>query len=233
MVKTKNKVTAGRMIFAALYILAFPSLLLFLSGDWLWTEGWIWSLWFLTLSFGCVLYLYRKDPGLLAERFKKPGTGNQKKWDRYFVSALVVAFWGWMVLMPLDAKRYGWTGYFPLGLKILGGMGLLISSFLFYRTYSDNSFASPLVRVQKERKQKVVSTGVYGFVRHPMYLGGILLFMGSPLLLGSLYGFWFGIALSLMVAGRILGEEKMLIRDLKGYTAYQKKVKYRLIPYLW
>jgi protein-S-isoprenylcysteine O-methyltransferase Ste14 len=112
--------------------------------------------------------LYRNDPALLAERYKQPGTANQKGWDKYVVYGLVLGFTLWIVIMPLDAKRYGWSVNFPLWLKIIGGIGLLLSSFLFYRSYADNTFVSPLVRIQAERKQQVVSTGVYGSER-PCY----------------------------------------------------------------
>jgi protein-S-isoprenylcysteine O-methyltransferase Ste14 len=233
MKKSQNRITVFQMICTALYILLFPVLMLGLSGDWLWPEGWIWCVWYTALCFVSIVYLYRKDPALLAERYKKPGTGNQKGWDRYVVMALVITFLGWVVLMPLDAKRYGWSMPFPLWLKVLGGVGLLNCSFFMYRSYTDNSFLSPLVRIQKERKQKVVSTGVYGFVRHPMYLGAISLFLGSPLLLGSRLGWLLGVGMSLLLAGRIIGEEKMLSKELKGYKAYTQKVRYRLIPGLW
>ena len=183
--KNNNEMNVGRMIFAGFYISAVPALLLLLSGDWSWWEGWIWGVWFLTLCFSTILYLYRKDPSLLGERFQKTGKADQKKWDRVWVPSLVTAFWAWMVLMPLDAKRYGWSGPFPVGVKVLGGVGLLAASFFLYRCFTDNKFLSPLVRIQRERKQKVVSKGVYGFVRHPMYLGALFLFMGTPLLLGS------------------------------------------------
>jgi protein-S-isoprenylcysteine O-methyltransferase Ste14 len=135
--------------------------------------------------------------------------------------------------MPLDAKRYGWTTSFPEGLKVLGGMALLVSFFFFYRSYADNTFLSPLVRIQTERKQKVITTGVYGFVRHPMYLGGTLLFIGTPLLLGSIYGVLIGLIMILLLASRIIGEERMLVNELEGYEDYKKKVKYRLIPFIW
>ncbi|WP_081357558.1 methyltransferase family protein [Neomoorella thermoacetica] len=101
------------------------------------------------------------------------------------------------------------------------------------RSYTDNTFVSPLVRIQTERKQQVISTGVYGFVRHPMYLGGVLLFVGTPLLLGSKYGVIIGLLMALLLAGRIIGEERMLANELEGYIEYKKKVKYRLIPYVW
>ena len=94
----------------------------------------------------------------------------------------------WFIIMPLDAKRFMWTANFPLWLEVIGGIALISAHSAYYfllHSYVDNTFLSPLVRIQKERKQKVVSTGVYGFIRHPMYLGGILLFIGTPLLLGS------------------------------------------------
>lgn len=229
----KNKLTAGRMILTAIYILIFPALILFLSGDWLWVEGWIFNIWFVALCATTIIYLYRNDPALLAERYKQPGTANQRGWDKYVVYGLVLGFILWIVIMPLDAKRYGWSADFPLWLKILGGIGLLLSSFLFYRSYADNTFVSPLVRIQAERKQQVVSTGVYGFVRHPMYLGGILLFIGTPMLLGSIYGVLIGVLISFLLVARIVGEERMLVKELEGYADYRKKVKYRLIPFIW
>jgi protein-S-isoprenylcysteine O-methyltransferase Ste14 len=227
------KITMGRIIFTLIYILMFPFLLLYLSGDWFWIEGWIFSLWFTVLCFTTILYLYRKDPALLTERYREPGTGNQKKWDKFIVYGLLIGFLTWIVIMPLDAKRFGWTTYFSLRVKILGGIGLIFSFLFFFRSYTDNTFVSPLVRIQTERKHQVVSTGVYGFVRHPMYLGGLLLFIGTPMLLSSLYGVIIGVAILFLLVVRIIGEEKMLVSELEGYTDYQKKVKYRLLPFVW
>jgi protein-S-isoprenylcysteine O-methyltransferase Ste14 len=233
MATEKNKLAAVRMVLSGLYVLIFPALILFLSGDWLWVEGWIFDIWFVGLCATTIVYLHRNDPALLAERYKQPGTGNQRGWDKYVVVGLVLGFILWIVIMPLDAKRYGWSEGFPLWLKILGGIGLLLSSFLFFRSYADNTFLSPLVRIQAERKQRVVSTGVYGFVRHPMYLGGVLLFVGTPMLLGSIYGVLIGVLISFLLVARIVGEEGMLVKELEGYREYKKKVKYRLIPLIW
>lgn len=221
------------MVLTAIYLLIFPALILLLSGDWLWVEAWIFNIWLVALYAAVIIYLYRNDPALLVERYKTPGTGNQRGWDKYVVFGLVLGFMLWIVIMPLDAKRYGWSPAFPLWLKMLGGAGLLLSSFLFYRSYADNTFLSPLVRIQAERKQQVVSTGVYGFVRHPMYLGGILLFIGTPLLLGSVLGVLLGVLVSFLLVARIIGEERMLLKELQGYADYRKNVKYRLIPLIW
>lgn len=97
----------------------------------------------------------------------------------------------------------------------------------------DNTYLSPLVRIQKERGQKLISTGVYGFVRHPLYLGAIIFFLGGPLVMGSMYGLIIGVLLSLSMILRTIGEEKMLVEELEGYVEYKKKVKYRLIPHIW
>jgi protein-S-isoprenylcysteine O-methyltransferase Ste14 len=228
-----NMISQGRIIYAAVWILIWPVLLLFLAGDWLWIEGWLFNIWLLLLCFFTISYLYRKDPALLAERFKKPGEANQKGWDRYVVYGLGLGFIAWIIIMPLDARRFAWTAGWPLWLKGAGGIALLLSFFFFYRSYTENTFASALVRIQEERKQHVISTGVYSFVRHPMYLAGLLMFLGAPIVLGSMYGLIIGVLLSLLVAVRITGEEKMLTEELQGYADYKKKVKYRLIPRVW
>lgn len=228
-----SKVKPGQIAYIIIVMLTIPALILLLSGDWLWIEGWAFSIWYIVLSLSTVIYLYRNDPALLAERFRRPGTGGEEEWDKYFVIAIALAYFAWIIVMPLDAKRFGWTTGFPPWIKVIGVIGLLASAFLLYRAFADNPFLSPLVRIQKERKQYVVSTGVYGFVRHPMYLGAILMFLGAPMLLGSMYGIIIGSIMSMLLLLRIIMEEKMLVEELEGYTDYQKKVKYRLIPFVW
>ena len=222
-----------KLTFSFLFILIFPALILILSGDYTWPAGWIFSIWFILLCYSTIFYLYKKDPALLEERYKQPSAGNQERWDTGVVYGLFVGFIAWIVIMPLDAKRFGWSPGFPLLLTVLGVALLVGSFFLFFRSYTYNTFLSPLVRIQVERKQWVVSTGVYGFVRHPMYLGGILMFLGTPLLLGSLYGILAGLALTVLLMARIAGEEKMLGRELEGYREYTQTVHYRLFPLFW
>jgi len=160
-----------RVVFAFLYILIFPALIILLSGDFFWAEGWIFSFWFIILCYSTILYLYRKDPALLAERYQKPGAGGQEGWDRYVLYGIVIGFILWIVIMPLDAKRFGWSPAFPLWLQALGFAALIGFSFLFFRSYTDNTFLSPLVRVQKDRHQRWYRPGCTGLSGTPCTLG--------------------------------------------------------------
>lgn len=235
MKKTKFPLTLGQTLYMAVSLLLFPGLILGLSGDLLWPEGWIFTFWFLGVSAAAINYLARHDSELMRERLRKPGVQGQESWDKVMVPFIMILFLAWCVVMPLDAKRFHWQwfGRFPYWLGWVGLVGLFPSAFFTYRSYTDNSFVSPFIRIQKDRKQKVVSTGVYGMVRHPMYLGGILMFVCVPLLLNSKAGLALGVFLSLLFCFRILGEEKTLVKGLKGYAAYRKKVKYRLLPGVW
>ena len=234
MEKANNKMTVGRFIFSSIItILIFPAVILFLSGNWLWLEGWIFSLWFDAMVLSNMTYLYWKDPALLAERSKAPGSDNQKQWDKYLIIGIYLWALVWFIIMPLDAKRFGWSPLFPVWLKVLGGVALLPALYLIYQATVENTYLSTLVRIQTDRKQHVISTGVYGFVRHPLYLGCLLMTLGAPLLLGSLYGFIIGFIGVIAVVGRIIGEENMLVNELEGYEEYKKKVTYRLVPFVW
>jgi protein-S-isoprenylcysteine O-methyltransferase Ste14 len=111
---------------------------------------------------------------------------------------------------------------------------VLIGAFyLFFLTFRENSYLSPVVRIQKERGHRVVSTGPYHYVRHPMYAGFLLFMTGTPLLLGSWYGVVLGLAFMLVLARRAILEERTLQNELRGYADYMTQVKYRLIPFIW
>ncbi len=222
-----------RLVGTALYLLAFPTLLMLLAGDWRWPAGWIFGGWFVALCAGAIGWLYRKDPALLAERYRKPGTGGQSRRDQVIVYLLFAGFLGWIVLMPLDGRRFHWTPPLPLAVAIAGGVLLALSAFFFLRAFMDNTFLSPRVRVQAERKQEVVSTGVYGFVRHPMYLGALLMFVGGALVTRAASALALAVALGVLLAVRIVDEEKLLMRELAGYEDYRRRVRWRLLPYLF
>ena len=206
--------------------------LLWLSGDWRWVEGWIFGVWWVSLASAILLWLHYRDPALLAERMRMPGTGGESGSDLAILIGIKVCFLALFVVPPLDA-RFGWTPSLPLWCEVCGGILLLGGSFPFFRAFTDNTFASQLVRIQTERGQHVIDTGVYGFVRHPMYLGASLAFIGGALLLGSISGLLLGLAMVGLLVVRILGEEKLLARDLEGYKEYLQKVRYRLVPHVW
>ena len=223
-----------RLILVAgpIYILGVAALLLWLSGDWRWAEGWIFDIWWVCLLTALFLWLRYKDPALLAERMRMPGTGGESRSDTAILFGIKVGFLAWMVLSPLDV-RFGWLPRLPRWSEVCGGILLLPGTFFMFRALADNTFASQLVRIQSERCQHVVDTGVYAFVRHPMYLGASLWFLGSALLLGSLCGLFVAVVIIGLIVVRIFGEEKLLARDLEGYAAYREKVRSRLVPHFW
>ena len=223
----------GRLIFTAVYLLLWPVLMLVLAGDWRWPPGWIIGGWLVAVGASTIAWLARKDPALLEERFRMPGTGGQSRRDRIIISLLAVGFVAWIALMPLDARRFRWTPRLPLAVGLVGDVLLALSWFFLLRAFADNTFGSALVRVQRERGHRVITTGVYGWVRHPMYLGATLMFVGAPLVAGAASSLGVGLALVVLLAVRSLDEEALLTRELTGYEEYRRRVCYRLIPYVW
>ena len=210
----------------------FLGIVLWLPGDWRWVEGWIFGVWWVSFTAAILLWLRSRDPALLAERFRMPGSGGESRSDLAIFIGIKVCGLALIVVPALDV-RFGWTPRLPLWCEVCGGILLLGGSFPFFRAFTDNTFASPLVRIQTERGQHVIDTGVYGFVRHPMYLGASLVFVGGALLLGSISGLLLAFAMIGLLVVRIFGEEKLLARDLEGYKEYLQKVRYRLVPHVW
>ncbi len=234
MTEQTRQAGVGSVLFSVvLTCVAIPAIVLLIAGDWAWLEGWIFALWFVAMVVINMLYLYIKNPALLAERSKAPGSDNQKTWDKYLLSLVYLVAILWFVVLPLDARRFGWSPAFPLWLKVIGGLALLPALYLIERATIENTFLSTLVRIQDDRKQHVITTGVYSFVRHPLYLGCMLMMLGAPLLVGSVVGLVISLIGTGIVMYRILGEEKMLVEELEGYDAYRQKVHYRLIPFIW
>lgn len=201
------------------------------AGMLVWPAGWL----FLGLFFAFVAFisrwLLRHDPDLLRERMSV-GHRDQAAWDRAFIAAAYVGFLGWLALMALDAVRFRWSRL-PVRAQAVGGAVLLASFRLFFLTYRANSYLSPVVRVQRDRGQTVVSTGPYRRIRHPMYAAFLLFAAGTTLLLGSRWGMVAGGLLGLMVARRAVLEERTLRDGLAGYAEYSARVRYRLVPGVW
>lgn len=208
------------------------ALSLFLAaGTLAWPAGWA----FLILFFGSlgwlILWLARHNPGLLKERMAL-SQPDQKAWDKVVYLLLYVVSIFWLILISLDAVRFHWS-LVPLWLQIGGVLLLVCSFYLFYRTFRENSYLSPVVRLQKDRGQTVISTGPYRYVRHPMYSAFLIFVPGTTLLLGSWYGLLAGLPLIILFGWRAVREERMLRDELQGYAAYMTQVKYRLVPYVW
>ena len=231
--KPNDPVPLSKVIGSLFYLLVFPAMLFFLAGDWRWTEGWAYSVIFLLMSYGTLVYLYFHDPALLTERFGSPIQQTQKPWDKVLLTLFFVEFIIWFAIMPLDARRFAWSPPFPLWLRATGALLQIAATYLVFEAMRENTFAAPVVKMQKERGQKVISTGMYGIVRHPMYAGATLLFISGPLLLGSLVGLALGIVLIVTIGARAVGEEAMLKQELDGYRDYMQKVKWRIIPFVF
>ncbi|WP_214470688.1 isoprenylcysteine carboxylmethyltransferase family protein [Mesorhizobium sp. dw_380] len=206
--------------------------LLFLSaGTLAWPAAWVYLVVMVGLSFTLGVTMARRDPGLMNERLSSPIQKNQTAADKVLLSILLLAIFGWQIFMGFDF-RFGWSPV-PVWAQVVGALILLIGIWICYLTMLENSFAAPVVKIQDERGQHVISTGPYSYVRHPMYAGAILFFAGTALLLGS----WWGLALVLvfivLLAIRIFIEENTLRTGLRGYDDYAANVRYRLIPMVW
>jgi protein-S-isoprenylcysteine O-methyltransferase Ste14 len=194
--------------------------------------GWIYLGEMVALSVVFGVHGVRADPGLLRERLKPPVQKDQPLADKLILIPLLLLMFGSMGFMAADAARWHWS-IMPPSVQ-WAGCGLLLAAFLFiYWTMRTNSFAAPVVKIQKDRGQAVITTGPYAIVRHPMYFGAIFYFAASSLVLGS----WWGLATVPIVAFflgiRIGIEERTLRVGLEGYDDYARRVRWRLIPRIW
>jgi len=227
--KVNVKLLAVQIFFT---FLTFAVPLFLAAGTLNWIAGWA----FLILFFGFVIaisyWLLRNNPDLLTERMKGAVQEDQKTWDKIFFALVGTLFVVWLLLMPLDAVRFGWS-HVPGALQAAGGVIFVVSFYLFFVTFRENSFLSPAVRVQDERGQTVITTGPYHYVRHPMYAAFLVFVIGAALLLGSWLGLVFGAVLVILTGWRAVNEENVLRHELQGYDAYMTQVKYRFVPYVW
>lgn len=206
-------VLVGLLLFLPAWTLAYP-------GAWLL----IGILFLPMLVMGTVLLC--KSPELLARRLD----GKEKEKAQQGVLALSgLMFPACFVLSALDF-RFGWSRV-PLWLVILSAAFFLVGYGMYAEVMRENAYLSRKIEVAEG--QTVVDTGLYGIVRHPMYLATLLMFLPMPLVLGSLWGLVPMVLYPVLIVLRILNEEKVLIASLEGYAAYRKRVKYRLIPFIW
>jgi protein-S-isoprenylcysteine O-methyltransferase Ste14 len=217
---------------AALWIASMGALLFLSAGTIDWLNGWAFMGEFVIGGLAVTLWLARHDPGLLRERMGGAFQKGQVPADKVFMAVMLVVWYGWLVLMALDARRWR-LSHMPEALSYIGALLIAVGFFVVWLTFRENSFAAPVIRIQQERGQRVIDSGPYRYVRHPMYAGAILYLIGMPLLLGS----WLGLLVLPLILGvlmtRIPMEEAALRQGLPGYAEYTARVPYRLLPGIW
>ncbi|KYG20433.1 isoprenylcysteine carboxyl methyltransferase [Bradyrhizobium sp. AT1] len=210
---------------------AMGALLFASAGTLRWPSAWAFLATCTLLGPLCGWWLYRIDPALLAERLRPVLQKDQPAADKVFMSVFVVAMLAWLALIGVDRRIQ--SSDMPVALQAVGFALFLASTSFTMWVFRENSFAAPVVKLQAERAQHVISSGPYAHVRHPMYSGMILFFTGVPLLLGSWWGLVMVPVFAALFAIRIGIEERTLREGLPGYADYASRVRYRLLPGVW
>ena len=220
------KLFVNALIKYILGVLLIGGLIFIPAGTLEFINGWIFLGVLFIPMFFVMIVLSIKNPSLLEKRLNnKEKEIMQKKVVLYTGIIFIVA----LIVAGLDF-RYTWSKI-PNIVTYISTLVLLVSYVLYIEVMRENQFLSRSVEIQEN--QKVIDTGLYGIVRHPMYLATIFLYLSIPLILGSLYSFIIFLPFIVLIVKRILNEEKVLEEGLKGYKEYKKKVKYRLIPFIW
>jgi protein-S-isoprenylcysteine O-methyltransferase Ste14 len=228
-----SDVLIRRLIVQTVIWLVILGAILFLSAGTLdWPEAWVLLVGSGGLGLVSALIIARHDPQLMRERMRGPIQSEQKPWDKILLAGVMVLCIAMFVVAGLDAVRYH-SSHMPVWLEVLGAAGIALGIYIFHVVMRTNSYATAVVRIQDERGHQVISTGPYAFVRHPMYSGAALYFVGIALLLGSWYAVAIAVVLIALFGLRAVWEENTLIAELPGYAAYAERVRYRLIPGLW
>jgi protein-S-isoprenylcysteine O-methyltransferase Ste14 len=220
-----------RLVMAAMFVLT-GLLLLGAAGTIGWADAWWFLVLYIAAGTAITLWLARHDPALLAARMNVRKQKGQPGWDQIVVRSAQFIWWGWLVLMGLDGGRFHWAPV-PDWLVWVGRAGMLIGMWGVYRTFRENSFGAPVVRIQAERGHTVISTGPYAIVRHPMYASAGVMLVSMALALNSGLGVLAALFIEYLLTLRIKGEEQVLRDGLPGYIAYTQRVRYRLIPLIW
>jgi protein-S-isoprenylcysteine O-methyltransferase Ste14 len=216
-----------------LNLVIFGGLLFVQAGTLKWWRAWVFLGVVFVASVATMVTIFPGREDLLKERFKPPIQKGQPLADKIVLLLLLTTFCGLVAFIPLDVFRFHLMGK-PGTLVTSVGLVLFVAGWwIISLAFRENAFAAPVVKHQAERQQRVVDTGVYGIVRHPMYAGAVALLVGMPLWLESYAAALLACVPIGMLVVRILIEEKFLRRELEGYVAYTKRVRYRLIPFLW
>jgi protein-S-isoprenylcysteine O-methyltransferase Ste14 len=212
-------------------LVGFLMLLLFLpAGTWHWPQAWLFMI-FITIYF--LLYIYLgifRDPEQTRERSHI--AENVKKWDRVIMTIYTILLPTIFIITGLDVGRFE-LSFVPIIFQVLSWLGLAFAGAIILWTVTANTFLSRYARIQDDRGQEVIISGPYRVIRHPMYLGIIILFFCIGPALGSLCALVPGVLIDLLFVIRTAKEDKMLHDELKGYPDYAQQVRYRLIPGIW
>jgi protein-S-isoprenylcysteine O-methyltransferase Ste14 len=214
------------LVQAAIFLAAWFGL----AGKWDWWRGWVFFGIFIVYTGLLAGWLAIADPDLLRER-NQPGE-NVEPWDRALMAVYVVLMLALLAIAALDNGRFGWSQVSP-GLTALGWGLIAITGAIVWHVMAINRYLSSYARLQPERGQVVISRGLYGLIRHPMYLGIILAILGMPLVLGSLWALAPALLISALQIYRTAREDRMLQDGLDGYREYCLKVAWRLVPGIW
>jgi protein-S-isoprenylcysteine O-methyltransferase Ste14 len=227
----KNKRSRFSTILKSIIIIVvFLAILFIPAGRLNWLEGWLFFCAYMISMSALVFWGYRTNPELMRER-AEPGE-NVKTWDRIILGIYTVLLIVMLVLAGLDSGRYNWSSP-PLFVYVLGWLGLLFSLILIWWTFASNPYLSEQVRIQDDRGHEVVSDGPYRYVRHPMYVGIIVTVLCVPLVLGSFLALIPAVLIVVLFVIRTALEDRTLQEELEGYRAYARRVKSRLVPYIW
>jgi len=184
-----------------------------------------WQAWVFLIK----LYFLRKDPNLIQSRLKAGPAAEQQK-SQKIIQALASPFFILPFIVASIDHRFG-RSEVPIWMVFLGDALVMLGLYIVFLVFRENTFTSATIEVAEE--QKVIATGPYAVIRHPMYTGAFIMLLGIPLALGSWWGFIFVVLLFAAIVWRLLEEEKYLSKNLPGYTSYRQKVRHRLIPFVW
>ncbi len=224
----------GNLILKSILGLAFLMLImagaLFVpAGSLSFWQAWVYLAVFMLCSLFITVYLIKYDEKLLARRIKAGPVAERQQRQQLIQSLASLFFIGLFIVAGLD-HRFHWSEV-PPAVSVISDLFVALGFLVVFLVFRENSYTSAIIEVSNE--QKVIASGPYSMVRHPMYAGASLLLIFSPLALGSWVALPFVLPLLLVIVTRLLEEEKYLLANLRGYEAYRQSVRYRLVPFIW